>query len=157
VIYVTPVIPAKNELLPSPCSLVTPLTASYGTVGEVAPCLPAYRREAIYFNGWEHQMRILLGVLLFIGLAACGSRSEETKDESTRVATDTLVETRQVADTLVVRTDSTIAADTAIKADTTIAADTTVTADTTIAADTTRVGDEGVIRVDTASVSDTTR
>ena len=75
-------------------------------------------------------MRNLLGVVLFIGLAACGSRSEETKDESTRVATDTLVETRQVADTLVVRTDSIIAADTAIQADTTIAADTTVTADT---------------------------
>jgi hypothetical protein len=136
---------------------VTPLTASSGTAGEVAPYLPAYRREAIYFNGWEQQMRTLLGVLLFIGLAACGSRSEETKDESTRVATDTLVETRHVADTLVVRTDSTIAADTAIKADTTVLADTTVTADTTVQADTIHVGDEGVIRVDTTSLRDTTR
>jgi UDP-3-O-[3-hydroxymyristoyl] glucosamine N-acyltransferase len=103
-------------------------------------------------------MRILSAVLLLhLGLAACASRSEEAEEESTRVATDTLVETREVADTLVVRTDSTIAADTSIMADTTISADTTVTADTTVDADTIRVGDEGVIRVDTVPASDTTR
>ncbi len=97
-------------------------------------------------------MRILLGVLVLSGLAACGSRSEETKDESTRVATDTLVETKQVVDTMVVRTDSTIAQDTSITADTTIVADTAVSADTTVDADTTRVGEQGVIKVDTARI-----
>ena len=79
-------------------------------------------------------MRILPGVLLLsIGLAACASRSEESREESTRVSTDTLVEMKQVVDTIVVRTDSTIAADTAIHADTTIAVDTTIIADTTVA------------------------
>ena len=103
-------------------------------------------------------MRILSGVmLLYIGVAACASRSEETEDESTRVATDTLIEKREVADTLLVRTDSTIAADTNVVADTTISADTTVIADTTVAADTTRVGEEGVISVDTVAATDTTR
>lgn len=98
-------------------------------------------------------MRILPGVLLLsIGLAACASRSEESKEESTRVSTDTLVEMKQVVDTIVVRTDSTIAADTAIHADTTIAVDTTIIADTTVAADTTRVGEGGVISVDTTRV-----
>jgi hypothetical protein len=94
-------------------------------------------------------------VLLLFGLAACAGRSEESAEETTRVATDTLVEKRQVVDTMLVQTetkvkaDTNIAADTNIVADTTIAADTNVTADTTMASDTTRTGDEGVISVDT--------
>jgi hypothetical protein len=95
-------------------------------------------------------MRIFPGVLLLqIGLMACAARSEENQEESTRVATDTLVERREVVDTLLVRTDSTVAQDTSITADTTIVADTAVTADTTVASDTTRIGDQGVIQVDT--------
>ena len=50
-------------------------------------------------------------VLLLAGLAACGGRSEESKP-APKVATDTLVERKQVVDTMVVRTDTTIAADT---------------------------------------------
>lgn len=103
-------------------------------------------------------MRIVPGLLLLqVGLAACAARSEENQDESTRVATDTLVERRQVVDTMLVRTDSTIAQDTSITADTTIVADTSVTADTTIAADTSRIGDQGVIKVDTVKIDSTTQ
>jgi hypothetical protein len=57
-------------------------------------------------------------LLLFGFVAACAGRSEEAK-ETTRVTTDTLVETKQVVDTIVVRTDTTIVADTSIKSDTT--------------------------------------
>jgi hypothetical protein len=64
-----------------------------------------------------------LGLLL--GLVACSAHSEKSKEESTRVATDTLIETKRVVDTMVVRTD------------------------TTIASDTTHVGDQGVVSVDT--------
>jgi hypothetical protein len=89
------------------------------------------------------------GVMLLMGLAACaGNRSEEVS-ETTRTATDTLVTSKRIVDTLVVKTDSTIATDTTIVADTTIAVDTSIAADTTVAADTTRVGNEGVISVDT--------
>jgi hypothetical protein len=94
-------------------------------------------------------------VLLLFGLAACASRNEESADESTRVATDTLVERREVVDTMLVQTktkvkaDTNIAADTTIVADTTVAADTSIAVDTTVASDTMRTGDTGVIRVDT--------
>ena len=91
------------------------------------------------------------GLVLLAGLAACAARSEETEDESTRVATDTLIERKQVVDTMVVEKETTVAADTTIVADTTIAADTTVSVDSTVAVDTTRIGDEGVISVDTTS------
>jgi hypothetical protein len=71
-------------------------------------------------------MRMTPGHLgLLLGLAACSSHSEKAKDESSRVATDTLVETKRVVDTMVVRTD------------------------TTIASDTTHVGHKGVVSVDT--------
>jgi hypothetical protein len=85
-------------------------------------------------------------VLLLFGLAACAGRSEESAEETTRVATDTLVETRQVQDTMVVQTK------TQVKADTNITVDTNIVADTTIAADTTRTGEAGVISVDTTKV-----
>jgi hypothetical protein len=91
------------------------------------------------------------GLVLLVGLAACAARSEESGDESTRVATDTLIERKQVVDTMVVRKETTVAADTTIVADTTIAADTTVAVDSTVAVDTVEVGDEGVISVDTTS------
>jgi hypothetical protein len=101
------------------------------------------------------EVRLLL--LLLFGLAACAGKSEEA-DETTRVATDTLVERREVVDTMIVRTDSTIAADTTITADTTVAVDTAIAADTSVAADTSRLGG-GVIDVDTTRVTgdDTTR
>ena len=89
--------------------------------------------------------------MLLVGLAACAARSEESGDESTRVATDTLIERKQVVDTMVVEKETTVATDTTIVADTTIAADTTVSVDSTVAVDTTRIGDEGVISVDTTS------
>jgi hypothetical protein len=79
------------------------------------------------------------GLVLLLGLAACAGRREEAAEETSRVATDTIVETRQVVDTMVVRTD------------TTIAVDTTVVADTVVAADTTRIGGEGVISADTTN------
>jgi hypothetical protein len=92
------------------------------------------------------------GLVLLAGLAACASRSEEAGDESTRVATDTLIERKQVVDTMVVKKETTVAADTTIVADTTIATDTVVAVDTTVAVDTARIGDdEGVISVDTTS------
>ena len=101
-------------------------------------------------------MRMIpVGVMLLLG--ACATNRSEDASESTQVATDTLLERKEVVDTMVVRretrvaSDTTIAADTAIVADTTIAADTTVVADTSVAVDTTRVGDEGVISVDTTS------
>src|SRR5215216_4085422 len=98
------------------------------------------------------KMKVRPGSLILLaGLAACAARSEESADESTKVATDTLVETKQVVDTMVVKKETTVAADTTVRADTTIVADTSVTADTTVAADTTRVGDQGVIKVDTTS------
>jgi hypothetical protein len=93
-------------------------------------------------------------VLLLCGLAACAARSEESK-ETTKVATDTLVESKQVVDTMVVKRKSTIATDTAITADTTIVADTNVTADTALKADTSRLGG-GVVNVDTVKVDSTT-
>jgi hypothetical protein len=71
-------------------------------------------------------MRMTPGHLgLLLGLVACASHSEKAKEEGTRVATDTLVETKRVVDTMVVRTD------------------------TTIASDTTHIGDKGVVSVDT--------
>jgi hypothetical protein len=77
-------------------------------------------------------MRMTPGHLgLLVGLLACAARSEESKEESTKVATDTLVETKQVVDTMVVRTD------------------------TTIASDTTHIGDQGVVSVDTTKVDST--
>jgi UDP-3-O-[3-hydroxymyristoyl] glucosamine N-acyltransferase len=107
-------------------------------------------------------MRMTFGaVVLLMGLGACATRSEEAGD--TRVATDTVIERRQVEGTLLVRTDTTVASDTTIAADTTIVADTTIAADTavvtdtTVASDTTRIGDEGVISVDTTSSVDTTK
>ncbi len=87
----------------------------------------------------------------------CVDRSEEAS-ETSRVATDTIVTNKkvadtsfvmredtvvtsgQVADTSLVMVDTTIAADTIVAADTVISADTTVAADTTIAVDTTRIG-----------------
>jgi hypothetical protein len=116
--------------------LVIFLTAASGPAGWSFP-------EAIGTFNPGATMRISPGVMLLqIGLAACGgSRSEEAKEESTRVSTDTLIETRQVADTTIVRTDSTIAADTAIKADTTVSADTIITADTMVSSDTIKAGD----------------
>ena len=98
-------------------------------------------------------MRVTSGglTILLFGLAACAARSEESSDESTRVATDTLIERKQVVDTMLVQKKTKVDADTTIAADTTIVADTTIHADTTVAADTTRIGDEGVISVDTTS------
>jgi len=99
----------------------------------------------------------MAGVLLLSGLAACAARSEEAKEETTKVATDTLVERKQVEDTLVVRKKQTVDADTTIAADTTIVADTTVRADTTVAADTSKLGG-GVVNVDTMQAGgDSTR
>ena len=103
--------------------------------------------------------KISVGIMLFLGVAACASNRADEISETTREATDTVVTRRQVVDTMLVTTDTTvatdttIAADTTIVADTTIAADTAVSADTTIAADTSRLGDEGVISVDTTNVS----
>jgi hypothetical protein len=97
------------------------------------------------------------GVMLLVGVAACASNRSEEGSETTQVATDTLLERKEVVDTMVVRKETTvaadtnIAADTTIVADTTIAADTSVVADTSVAVDTNRVGDEGVISVDTTS------
>ncbi len=105
-------------------------------------------------------MRMIpVGVVLLLGVAACATNRSEDASETTQVATDTLLERKEVVDTMVVRretrvaSDTTIAADTAIVADTTIAADTSVVADTSVAIDTTRVGDEGVISVDTTSTN----
>jgi hypothetical protein len=92
-------------------------------------------------------------VLLMYGLAACARHSEEAQ-ETTRVATDTLVERRQVEDTLLVKNKTNVATDTTIAADTTIVADTSVTADTTMAADTSKMGG-GVISVDTMRLDST--
>jgi hypothetical protein len=56
--------------------------------------------------------RKLVGrVLLLSGLTACGGHSQEAK-VNPKVATDTLVERKQVVDTMVVKTDTTIASDT---------------------------------------------
>jgi hypothetical protein len=99
----------------------------------------------------EQAMRMTFGgVVLLLGVAACASRSEEG-EQTTRVERDTLVETTQVVDTMVVERETTVAADTTVRADTVIVADTSVAVDTTVAVDTARVGDEGVISVDTAS------
>ena len=106
----------------------------------------------------EHVMRtISTGVLLIASLVACAGNRADEVSETTREGTDTVVTSKRVVDTLLVNsdttiaTDTTIAADTTIVADTTIAADTAVAADTTIAADTTKLGDEGVISVDTTT------
>ena len=53
-------------------------------------------------------MKLVGRALLLSALAACGGHSEETKP-SPKVATDTLVERKQVVDTMVVKTDTTIA------------------------------------------------
>jgi len=98
-------------------------------------------------------MTPVAGWLLLSGLAACAARSEESK-ETTKVATDTLVESKQVVDTMVVKSKTTVATDTAIHADTTIVADTNVTADTALKADTSRLGG-GVVKVDTSTVDST--
>ena len=57
-------------------------------------------------------MKLVGSVLLLSGLAACGGHKEETTKPSPKVATDTLVERKQVVDTMVVKTDTTIASDT---------------------------------------------
>ena len=58
-------------------------------------------------------------LVLLAGLAACSTNSQKAGDESTKVATDTLVETKKVADTMVVKKETTVAADTTVRADTT--------------------------------------
>ena len=79
------------------------------------------------------KMKVRPGSLILLaGLAACAGHSEESADESTKVATDTLVETKQVVDTMVVKKETTVAADTTVRVDTTIVADTSVKADTTV-------------------------
>ena len=53
-------------------------------------------------------------LILLAGLAACSTNSQKAEEESTKVATDTLVETKQVVDTMVVKKETTVAADTNI-------------------------------------------
>jgi hypothetical protein len=56
-------------------------------------------------------MKILTGLALLIGLAACGPRG----DRETGTAADTSLTTRQTQDTTIVRSDTTVNVDTAKK------------------------------------------
>ena len=129
---------------------VTSLTAPFRSWG-VVKAHSGHAGTTCIDRNLEYVMRMRLeAVLLLVTVGACaGNRNEE--EVTTRETTDTLVTRKQVVDTMVVKTEATVATDTTIVADTTIAADTTVTADTTVASDTTRIGDEGVISVDTTS------
>jgi hypothetical protein len=56
-------------------------------------------------------MKVLTGLALLIGLAACNTRG----DRETGRAADTTVMTRQTQDTAIVTSDTTVAVDTTIK------------------------------------------
>ena len=95
-------------------------------------------------------MKASFGSLIILaGLAACSTNSQKAGDESTKVATDTLVETKQVADTMVVKKETTVAADTDRQGGYHHRGRYLGYRDTTVAADTSHVGDQGVIKVDT--------
>jgi len=57
-------------------------------------------------------MRVLTGMALLIGLAACGPRGDR---ETGRVGADTSVMTRQTQDTAIVTSDTTVDTDTTLK------------------------------------------
>jgi hypothetical protein len=57
-------------------------------------------------------MKVLTGMALLIGLAACGPRGDR---ESGRVGADTTLTTRQTQDTTIVTSDTTVNVDTTKK------------------------------------------
>ncbi len=57
-------------------------------------------------------MKVLTGLALLIGLAACGPRGDR---ESGRVGADTTLMTRQTQDTAIVTSDTTVNVDTVKK------------------------------------------
>jgi len=57
-------------------------------------------------------MKVLTGMALLIGLAACGPRGDR---ETGRVGADTSVMTRQTQDTAIVTSDTTVKVDTVKK------------------------------------------
>lgn len=57
-------------------------------------------------------MKVLIGLALLIGLAACGPRGDR---ETGRVGADTSLMTRQTQDTAIVTSDTTVNVDTTMK------------------------------------------
>jgi hypothetical protein len=57
-------------------------------------------------------MKVLTGLALLIGLAACNTRGDQ---ETGRAGADTTVMTRQTQDTAIVTSDTTVNVDTTVK------------------------------------------
>lgn len=57
-------------------------------------------------------MKVIIGLALLIGLAACNTRGDQ---ETGRAAADTTVMTRQTQDTTIVTSDTTVRVDTVKK------------------------------------------
>jgi hypothetical protein len=60
---------------------------------------------------WRGEMKVLTGLALLIGLAACGPRA----NRETGAAADTTLTTRQTQDTTIVTSDTTVNVDTTKK------------------------------------------
>ena len=72
----------------------------------------ATRCHKRYTFHWRGELKVLTGMALLIGLAACGPRGDR---ETGRVGADTTLTTRQTQDTTIVTSDTTVNVDTTKK------------------------------------------